>query len=140
MKRFASWLGLLAALAMFCTSAAAYSIEVPDFNRLEADLRLKPLQKAQYDIAVAASKRALMSVALAGMQVKDRLSAELAKPYPDLNLLYRMHEEAYEMAAPNFREAAGEWERLYRLLDKRQVEAAKRFLRDNLGPYFSGMV
>ena len=43
------------------------------------------------------------------------------------------------LAAPNFREAQAEWERLYRLLDRRQVEAAKRFLQEQLGAYFSGM-
>jgi len=81
-----------------------------------------------------------MSVAIAGLQVKERLSSELAKPLPDLNALYGLHMEAYEMAAPNFREARAEWERFFLLLDKRQVESAKRFLRDNLGPYSLGMI
>jgi hypothetical protein len=140
MRRWAVWLGLLAALAAFCMPARAYTIEVPDFGRLERDLGLKPLQKVQFDIAVQASQRALMSVAIAGLQVKERLSSELAKPLPDLNALYGLHMEAYEMAAPNFREAAAEWERFFRLLDKRQVESTKRFLRDNLGPYSLGMI
>ena len=140
MKRWAVWLGLLAALAALCMPARAYTIEVPDFGRLERDLGLKPIQKAQFDIAVQASQRALMSVAIAGLQVKERLSSELAKPLPDLNALYGLHMEAYEMAAPNFREARAEWERFFRLLDKRQVESAKRFLRDNLGPYSLGMI
>jgi hypothetical protein len=140
MRRWAVWLGLLAALLALSTPARAYTIEVPDFGRLESDLRLKPLQKVQFDIAVQASQRALMSVALAGMQVKERLSTELAKPLPDLNALYGLHLEAYEMAAPNFREAKDEWERFYRLLDQRQVEATKRFLRDNLGRYSLGMI
>ena len=57
MRRFA--LGLLAVLALLCQAASAqdYSIPVPDFGRLERDLRLKPLQKAQFDIAVEASQR-----------------------------------------------------------------------------------
>ena len=130
MRRYA--LGLFAALALFCAHAAAYSIPVPDFGRLERELRLKPLQKAQFDIAVEASQRALMSMALAGMQVKERLSNEMSKPYPDLNVLYRLHEDVMFIAAPNFREAAAEWERLYRLLDRRQVESAKRFLREQV--------
>jgi hypothetical protein len=138
MRRYA--FGLLAALALFCAHAAAHSIPVPDFGKLERELRLKPLQKAQFDIAVEASQRALMSAALAGMQVKERLSQEMAKPYPDLNVLYRIHEDVMFLAAPNFRDAASEWERLYRMLDQRQVEAAKRFLQDTLGPYSFGMI
>ncbi len=138
MRRYA--LGLLAALALFCAHAAAHSVPVPDFGKLERELRLKPLQKAQFDIAVEASRRALMSAALAGMQVKERLSQEMAKPYPDLNVLYRIHEDVMFLAAPNFRDAAAEWERLYRMLDQRQVEGAKRFLQDTLGPYSFGMI
>lgn len=140
MKRWVAWLGLLAALVALCGPARAYTIEVPNFDKLELELRMKPLQKAQFDIAVAASQRALMSVAIAGLQVKERLSTELAKPLPDLNALYRLHLEAYDMAAPNFREAKDEWERFFRLLDKRQIESTKRFLRDNLGPYSLGMI
>jgi len=140
MRRFS--IGLLAVLALLCqfATAATNTIPVPDFGRLESQLRLKPVQKAQYDIAVEASQRALMSVALAGLQVKERLSQEMAKPQPDLNILYRIHEDVMFIAAPNFRDAKEEWERLYRLLDKRQVDAAKRFLHEQLGAYFLGMI
>ena len=133
---------LLFALALLVFSAPVFSYEVriPDFLQLERQLRLTPLQKAQYDIAVEASQRALMAAALAGLQVKERLNHEFSKPWPDLNVLLRMHEEVMEMAAPPFREAAAEWERLFRMLDRRQVEGAKRFLRDNLGPYSYGVI
>ena len=139
MRRFA--FGLLAVLALLCpyVSAATNTIPVPDFGRLERELRLKPIQKAQFDIAVEASQRALMSVALAGLQVKEKLSQEMAKPRPDLNILYQIHEDVMFIAAPNFRDAKGEWERLYRLLDRRQIDAAKRFLHEQLGAYFFGM-
>jgi hypothetical protein len=130
-----AWAGMAALLAalLLCTQAAAYSIQVPDFNKLERQLRLRPAQKAQFDAAVEASQRALMSVALAGLQVKERLSAEIAKPRPDLNILYRLHEEAIELAGPNFRDARDEWERLFHMLDRSQVDAAKRFLKEQLG-------
>lgn len=131
---------LVLALLIFSAPACAYEVRIPDFPLLERQLRLTPLQKAQYEIAVAASQRALMAAALAGLQVKERLGHELAKPMPDLNVLLRMHEEVMEMAGAPFREAAGEWERLFRLLDRRQVEAAKRFLKDQLGPYSFGVV
>lgn len=132
-SRESGLLVLLAALLLSCTSAFAFSVTVPDFGKLERQLKLVPAQKAQFDVAVAASQRALMSVALAGLQVKERLSQELARPLPDLNALYRMHEEVLELAAPNFREAHDEWERLYRMLDRSQVAAAKRFIQEQLG-------
>lgn len=124
---------LAALLLVFAPNAAAYSIQVPDFGKLERQLRIRPSQKAQFDAAVQASQRALMSVAIAGLQVKERLANELAKPLPDLNALYRAHEEVLELTAPNFREAHAEWERLYGMLDRAQVNAAKRFLQDQLG-------
>jgi hypothetical protein len=132
-RRWARHAGaLLAALALFPSVAAAYSIDVPDFGLLERQLRIRPSQKAQFDVAVQASKRALMSVALAGLQVKERLSRELDKPLPDLNALYRLHEEAADLTLPNFREASREWERLYAMLDRSQVDALKRFLGEQL--------
>ena len=141
MRRFS--IGLLAVLALDFASSPTprpTSIPVPDFGRLERELRLKPIQKAQFDIAVEASQRALMSVALAGLQVKERLSREMSKSQPDLNILYRIHEDVMFLAAPNFRDAKDEWERLYRLLDRRQIDAAKRFLHEQLGAYFFGMI
>jgi hypothetical protein len=139
-RRGATALLIALALLVFSAPVPAYEVRIPDFLQLEKQLRLAPLQKAQFDIAVEASRRALLAAALAGLQVKERLNQELSKPVPDLNVLFRMHEEVIEMAAPSFREAAGEWERLFRMLDRRQVEAAKRFLRENLGPYSYGVI
>ena len=129
---------LIAALLLFSSGAGAYSINVPDFGILEGQLRLRPAQKVQFDIAVAASQRALMSVALSGLQAKERVAQELAKPMPDLNVLYQAHTDIVEMSAPLFRDAGNEWERLYRMLDRAQVAAAKAFLDDQLGPFLSG--
>lgn len=130
-------LGLLALLA-FSASAAAYSLPVPDFRRLEGDLRLRPAQKVQFDIAVAASQRALMSVALAGLAAKERMAEELARPVPDLNAMFRAHQDIVQTSLPLFREAGAEWERLYGMLDRAQVAAARRFVEDQLGPFLSG--
>jgi len=135
-RRWAGFAGaLLAALVLFAAPAAAYSIQVPDFGKLERQLGIKPSQKAQFDSAVQASQRALMSVALAGLQVKETLAQEFAKPRPDLNAIYRAHELVMDLALPNFREAGVEWERLFRMLDRSQVDLAKRFLREHLGQY-----
>ena len=129
---------VMLALLFLGANAFAYSIPVPDFKRLEDDLRLRPAQKVQFDIAVAASQRALLSVALAGLSAKERVASELARPVPNLDVIYRAHVEIVEASAPLFREAGGEWERLYKLLDRSQVTAARRFIEDQLGPFLSG--
>jgi hypothetical protein len=126
------------ALLVFSASASAYSIPVPDFRRLEGDLRLRPAQKVQFDVAVAASQRALMSVAFAGLAAKERVARELARPIPDFEIIYRAHVEIVESAGPLFRVAGEEWERLYLMLDRAQVTAARRFIEDQLGPFLSG--
>ena len=131
-RRGSGFLILLAALFFFSASAHAYSIPVPDFGLLERQLRIRPSQKAQFDTAVAASQRALMSVAIAGLQVKERLARELDKPMPDVSALYRLHEEAADLTLPNFREAGREWDRLLGMLDRSQVDGLKRFLREQL--------
>ena len=95
-------------------------------------LRLKPAQKAQFDVAVGATKRALLAVAMAGLQVKERVSKELEKPRPDLNTLYDIHEQVIEQNKPLFREVRSEWSRLYALLDPDQVATTKRFIEDKL--------
>ncbi len=125
-------------LFLLSTAASAYSLPVPDFKRLESDLRLRPAQKVQFDIAVAASQRALMSVALAGLAAKERVADEMARPLPDLNVLLKAHQDVIEMTLPLFKEAGGEWERLYGMLDRSQVTAARRFIDDQLGPFLSG--
>jgi hypothetical protein len=129
---------LIMVLLLMSANAFAYSIPVPDFRRLESDLRLRPAQKVQFDIAVAASQRALMSVALAGLAAKERLAYELDRPIPDLNAMYRAHQDIVETTLPLFREAGVEWERFYGLLDRSQVAAARRFIEDQLGPFLSG--
>ena len=134
---FRTAVAAFATLLALCLAppAAAYSITVPDFGKLERELRIRPSQKAQFDNAVQASQRALMSVALAGLTVKETLAREFSKPFPDLNVIYRAHEEVLDLTLPNFRDAGVEWERLYRMLDRAQVDMAKRFLRDHLGQY-----
>jgi hypothetical protein len=103
-----------------------------DFERLERQLRMKPAQKEQFDLAVAATQRALLAVAMSGLQIKERIAAELAKPRPDLNTLYDIHEQVIEQNKPLFREARNEWQKLYGLLDEEQVAIAKRYIEDKL--------
>ena len=103
-----------------------------DFDRLERELRLKPPQKEQFDIAVGSTRRSLLAIAMSGMQIKDRLAEELAKPRPDLNTLYDIHEQVIEQNKPIFRETRVEWAKLYALLDADQAVIAKRYIEDRL--------
>jgi len=103
-----------------------------DFQKLERALRMNPAQKEQFDVAVGATQRALLAVAMAGMQIQERMRAEMDKPRPDLNLLYDIHEQVIEQNKPLFREAREEWMRLYALLDPEQVRVAKRYIEERL--------
>jgi hypothetical protein len=104
-----------------------------DFQRLERSLRLDPAQKEQFDIAVAATQRALLAVAMAGMQVQERMRAEMEKPRPDLNMLYDFHEQVIEQNKPLFREAREAWSSLFAMLDAEQVRIARRYIEQRLG-------
>jgi hypothetical protein len=107
------------------------------FDKLEVQLRIRPEQKRQYDLAVAATQRALLAVGLAVMQMKERLAEELLKPQPDFAALGRANEAVIEQAKPLFREARDEWGRLMKILDADQVEIVKQFLRDHLNRFLN---
>lgn len=126
-SRFISFLFLL----VLSWGAAAGPLD-GDFDRLERALRLKPMQKEQFDVAVGSTRRALLAVAMAGLQVKERISQELSKPRPDLNALYDIHEQVIEQNKPIFRETRNEWQKLYALLDDEQTAIAKRYIEDKL--------
>ncbi|HUQ29226.1 MAG TPA: hypothetical protein VM051_11580 [Usitatibacter sp.] len=119
---------LLASLAF-----AASASEMPRFDQLEKQLKIRPEQKEQFDMAVGATKRALLAVALSAMEVKDRLAEELLKPRPDFTRLIDSYDRIVDQHRPLFKEASAEWKKLYAILDDEQVLIAKEFLRDNLG-------
>lgn len=133
-RRWARALLLTLAACSIAVPAHAFSfnVEIPDFAQLENRLRLEPRQKAQYYVAVHVTKRALMAVAVAGLQIKERLGAEFSKARPDLGALYEAHEQMVRDAAPLFRDARAEWGKLYDMLDEQQVAVAKAFIRDKL--------
>lgn len=125
---FAVLLAAFAALASFGASAGIQE----DFARLEQSLRLKPSQKAQFDIAVAATQRALLSSALSANEFRERLKAELLKDRPDLAAIFAAQERMLEENKPLFRAARDEWVRLYALLDDEQVRVARDFVERKL--------
>ena len=109
------------------------SAAMPNFDGLEARLKIRPEQKEQFDVTVGATKRALLMVGIVAMQLKDKLTAELSKSAPDFRAFARANEDLIEQTRPLFKEAGEEWKRLYSLLDDEQVEIAKAFLREHLG-------
>ena len=120
---------LLLALA-FGASAA-----LPNFDNLEVRLKIRPEQKEQFDITVGSTKRALLGVGIAALQLKDSLAQELSKSNPDFRAFVRANEDIIERTRPLFREAGEEWKKLHALLDDEQVEIAKSFLREHLGRF-----
>ena len=121
------------ALLLVGLSLGASAQLMPNFDELEKRLHIRPDQKDQYDLAVGATKRALLSVGLAAMQMKDALVQELAKPRPDFRELARRQNQLIDDQRPLFREAGEQWRRLYKVLDPGQVDAVRDFLRENLG-------
>ena len=121
------------ALLLVGLSLGAAAQSMPNFDELEKRLHIRPDQKDQYDLAVGATKRALLSVGIAAMQMKDALVQELAKPRPDFRELARRQNQLIDDQRPLFREAGEQWQRLYKVLDPRQVDTVRDFLRENLG-------
>ena len=97
------------------------------FEKLEQALNLKPEQKEQFDVAVGATKRVLLQLALVTMQMKDKLAAELAKPRPDLGVLDEGRKAIVDEGRTLRREARDEWRKLYAMLDPHQVASLRRF-------------
>jgi hypothetical protein len=123
----------LFALLLVAASFGALAQSLPDFDQLEMRLHIRPEQKDQYDQAVGATRRALLAVGIAAMQMKDALVQELTKPSPDFRALARKQNQLIDDQRPLFREAGEQWQRLYRILDPSQVETVREFLRENLG-------
>src|SRR5687768_1854059 len=109
---------LFVAALSFATHAAALP---PAFDKLERALRLTPEQKAQFDIAVTATRRIGVVVAMTGLEMKDRIRDELAKPRPDLRILLDAKDEILARSLELRREAREEWLKLYGMLDADQV-------------------
>lgn len=135
LRTLAWWRALVAALLALSFGAHAGPLD-RDFARLEKSLKLRPEQKEQFQVAVAATQRALLAVAMAGMQIQERMKAELEKPRPDLNLLYDIHEQVIEANKPLFEDARREWSKLYAMLDPEQMRIAKRYIEDRLDLLF----
>ena len=124
---------VFALLVLAFSMAASAAPAMPRFDELKERLKIRPEQQEQYDLAVGATKRALLAVGLSMMDMKQRLAEELMKPDPDFSRMFEGADRVFEQQRPLFEEAGREWKKLYALLDDRQVEVVKKFLLDNLG-------
>src|SRR5258707_12020333 len=97
--------------------------------------RVEPTVKEQFDITVGSTRRALLAVGIAALELKDRLASELAKPAPDFRAFARANDDIIEQTRPLFKDAGMEWKKLYALLDDEQIGIAKSFWSDNLGRF-----
>ena len=125
-------LALLVACAALFVSPDAAARPLEGLRELERQLQLRPGQKAQFDVAAAATQRALVSSALSGLEFKERVARELMRPRPDLAELFAAQEVMVEQNRPLFRNAREEWVRLYAMLDEEQVRIAKDYVERTL--------
>jgi hypothetical protein len=128
------------AILLAVAALGACAQQMPRFDTLEQRLKIRPEQKDQYDMAVGATKRALLAVGMSAMEMKQRLAEELMKPRPDFSRLADSYERIVDQHRPLFKEAGDEWKKLYAILDREQVEIAKDFVRDNLGRFLSAVI
>ncbi len=122
----------LVALFLLAAPLAASATLLPGFDDLQNSLRLDREQKAQFDVAVAATQRALLSVGFSVLQMKERIAAELVKPHPDFAALARAQDALIARNRPLFRDARIEWARLYALLDPEQVKIARSYVEEKM--------
>ena len=124
---------VLALVAFAATGALAAPVHAPTAkDDIERALDLNPVQRQQFEIALAATQRALLSIALGGMQAKSQIFQELAKDKPDPEAIARAQDEALELSGPAFREAREEWQRFYAMLDADQVADARALVEKKL--------
>lgn len=127
MRRLFSLLFALVLLAPAWASA-----QLGDFSELERSLRLNPYQKQQFDVATAATQRAMVAIGLGAIQAKSRIAQELLKEKPDPDAFFMAQEELVDFAKPHLRAARDEWLRLYALMDDDQVRTARNYIESRL--------
>src|SRR5205085_7903059 len=96
---------LVALLLLVAFGARA---QLPGFERIEQTLKLNPQQREQFDMAVGATQRDMLSVGLSALQLKERLARELLKDRPDMRCLADVQEQLIEQNRPLFRAAREE--------------------------------
>lgn len=127
---------LLGAVVLLALPLAATAEGLaPDFHGLESRLRLAPAQRALFDDAVAATRRAMLATGLAALDGKGRLDQELRRARPDVGRLLAEPQDLIEQVAPQWREAREAWSAFYATLDARQAAIARDYVERSLGAF-----
>jgi len=107
-------------------------ISFPAITKVEKKLDLTPLQKAQFDVALAASKAAFLAIEANHKDLKMLADVELAKARPDLEMLANEVDETMEQGRIERLKARVEWLKLYNLLSDQQVAVVKSAIQEKV--------
>ena len=134
--RIRSFLAVFAACAAFGLPAHAQlpgtGISFPAITKVEEKLNLDPAQKAQFDVALAATKLAFIAIEKSHKDLKTFAETELAKTRPNLDLLTGEMDDAMDLNRIERQKARVEWLKLYAMLSDAQVATVKEAMQEKL--------
>jgi hypothetical protein len=135
--RFRSILAAVAAFVAVGVSAApagfpGAGISFPAITKVEEKLNLTPVQKAQFDVALAATRAAFVSIEASHLELKVIAEKELAKTRPDLELLTAELDDAMDLNRIERQKARAEWLKLYPMLSDEQVAIVKAAMQEKV--------
>jgi Spy/CpxP family protein refolding chaperone len=144
-NRFASRVAAVAAAALIGISGAALAEPhhghrghhgsgdfVSGIAALKSELNLNTSQQAMWDNAVAASKTARESARANMQKVHDALTAELAKPEPDLAAIAATSDDARNANAAVQRQVRDAWLNIYGTFTPEQKAVVKTAFQKRL--------
>jgi hypothetical protein len=133
------WAAIGAGLAIGTITAFAQTAPHPGpglglatLVEIEGALNLSAAQKAQFDIATAATRDAFGAAHARHEHMKAVVDAEMAKARPDLAALANLQESEMEAGRAVHVATRGEWLKLYNMLDDTQAAVVKAFLQERL--------
>jgi Spy/CpxP family protein refolding chaperone len=142
-SRFASRVAVVAAAALFGAGGVAFAQPmhhhghgggdvVMSIVRLKSQLNLDTSQQAMWDNAVAAGKAARTSARANMQKVNDELTAELAKPEPDLAAVAAAADSARNANQQLHTQVRDAWLNLYATFTPDQKTVVKKALSQRL--------
>lgn len=107
-------------------------ISFPAITKVERKLNLTTEQKAQFDVALAATKVAFVAIEASHKALKEFAETELANVRPNLDLVAVELDDAVDANRIDSRKARAEWLKLYAMLSDEQVATVKAALQDKI--------
>ena len=135
--RFRSILAAIATFVAFGLPAAhaeipGAGISFPAITKVERKLNLTAEQKAQFDVALAASKVAFLALEANHKDLKQFAETELANARPNLEALSGEFDDAMEFSRTVTHKARAEWLKLYATLSDEQVAVVRDALQEKI--------